>query len=336
MPLSSNLSEAQLREWYSRFTKTLREKANIDITNKTDLARVKNYAIDNWDVDDMDAVQIHDPTYAFMPHEGTRCLLTPPSNVAFDAYKDWVLDNLQVEVNLDHIRNLYDMSRAGTLAFTAPGALGKDMQQIYTDENGNIFTSMPILWYGNEDPNVSQDLSVPTKGQLPEFPNRVVPVPNPDDYGRPEEPQRPDPPENLHPGFFSWLGHVFGLYTDYSALKDYEEEISTFDERHREWENTRDQYLQNPEYQEALRRREQFVQTVTNIQAKPLGILLGIAGGYQNLLLQNDDRDDIPQEQRKRMLMHQEALFLQAEHEKSPMGQVNCPSLCGQHKKAPM
>ena len=109
MSFSSNLSEAQLREWYSRFTKTLREKANIDIPNKTDLARVKNYAIDNWDVDDMDAVQIHDPTYAFMPHEGTRCLVDPPSNVAFDAYKDWVLDNLQVEVNLDHIRNFQNL-----------------------------------------------------------------------------------------------------------------------------------------------------------------------------------------------------------------------------------
>ena len=68
-----NLSEAFLRKWYERFSRELRIHASIDVNQRGDLGRVKNYPIDHWisdteeDANYYDIVAIKMPTYAFMP-----------------------------------------------------------------------------------------------------------------------------------------------------------------------------------------------------------------------------------------------------------------------------
>ena len=144
-----NLSESFLRKWYEQFSRELRIHASIDVNQREDLGRVKNFPIDHWISDtgekvDYDIAAIKMPTYAFMPHDGTKCLTPPPNNGDRAEYTRWVLDNVQTNISLEHIRNLYAMSQAGTLMIHRPDGGERTMMQVYTDELGNITTSLPF------------------------------------------------------------------------------------------------------------------------------------------------------------------------------------------------
>ena len=70
------MSEAELREWYERFSKEVWLKAQIDVTSKEDLGRVRNAEIKNWEADDLIYAQV-DFTFAYMPRARTVTGILP-------------------------------------------------------------------------------------------------------------------------------------------------------------------------------------------------------------------------------------------------------------------
>ena len=161
---ATNMTEQQLRDWYARFSREVLEKASIDVNRIEDVGRIKNYAIEEWgtldNAEDYERAKVGHPTYAFMPHDGTKCLVQRPEYVPIDEHMKWLENNLRTgtDLGLEDIRNLYNMSRAGTLMINAPGKGPKFMQQVYTDETGNITTSKPVEEYSTHE--VQRNLGV--------------------------------------------------------------------------------------------------------------------------------------------------------------------------------
>lgn len=322
--MPTKMTDAQLREWYARFAKELREKASIDVTRIEDVGRVKNFAIKEWgSLDNPYAYEgaiVGEPTYAFMPHEGDTCLAVPPKNVTYDDYKVWLTTNLSTELDIDHIQTLYNMSRAGTLMVMQPGVGAENFQQVYTDKNGVITTSKPALSYADEFSKANN------KGKtnwlkMPEY----VPAPKPADYGLPAEPVLPPRPKNMNPGFWSWLGHLLGLDTDYAKMVKYNEAMKAYGAAKTAW----DDRLNGPEgetFRAARDVRAQFVRDMQQYRERPLAIMNGIAFGYQEYVFNiTRDADDmkVPEELLYRTLMIQEDADLVKEHYRTPLGKLN-------------
>ena len=86
------LSDVQLKQWYQNFTKELYEKANIDVTRKEDLGRVKNFEIKTWKEDECTAPYV-DCHYVYVPRNGSEYITPPPSTEEFDEYGSgsWII-----------------------------------------------------------------------------------------------------------------------------------------------------------------------------------------------------------------------------------------------------
>lgn len=323
--MPNNMTDVQLREWYARFTKELREKASIDVTRIEDVGRVKNFAFTKWGSLDNPlayegAIIDEPPTYAFMPHQGGKCLAVPPTNVTYTEYKKWLMTNLTTDVNIDHIRSLYNMSRAGTLMIMQPGVGAENFQQVYTDANGVITTSNPAMSYADEA-SKSNSKGKTNWLKMPEH----VPAPKPTDYGLPAEPVLPPRPKNMNPGFWSWVGHLLGFNTDFAKMEEYNEAMTAYDAAKTAWDNR----VNGPDgetFRQARDLRAQFVRDMQQYRERPLAIMNSIAYGYQEYLFnltKDAEEMNVPRELHYGTLMNQEDADLAKEHYKTPLGKLN-------------
>ena len=323
---ATNMTEQQLRDWYARFSQEVLEKASIDVNRIEDVGRIKNYAIEEWgtldNAEDYERAKVGHPTYAFMPHDGTKCLVQRPEYVPIDEHMKWLENNLRTgtDLGLEDIRNLYNMSRAGTLMINAPGKGPKFMQQVYTDETGNITTSKPVEEYSTHE--VQRNLGVSWVG-IPKF----VPTPDPAQYTRPPEPVAPEQPENMHPGWLSWLGWKLGIKdTDYGKLMEYNKAKDRYQERLTAWQNIDTAEL-TKNYEAALDRRRQFENEMKEFRTRNLAILHGVNGGYNTYALNKmfDDQEavaNIEPDKRYNTVMNQEDQRMKAWHDETPLGQL--------------
>ena len=313
--MPNQMTNDQLQEWYQRFARELREKANIDVTQKADLGRVKNYAIMRWTPNDHGELILDDPSYAFMPHNGTKPVNSPPSNVTFDKYSEWLMENLPEKVGPEQIRTLYEMSRAGTLMISPPGENSLKMRQVYTDENGNISTSMHSEWY-----SVPLGQPVPDEKKLPELPKLVM-VPDPKKFGLPPVPPAPDEPKNMNPGFFSWLGYKLGYNTDYAKLVAYKEYCEKYPKLLQNWKQASEN---NPEYQKALADREAYERAHEQYRKEPLAIMDCISCNVYRYFVDKQEQEHALKIDRMKQfstMVHLETGFLEKEFYKTPLGQ---------------
>ena len=122
----TELTEQQLREWYARFSREVLEKASIDVNRIEDVGRIKNYAIEEWgsldDPHDCEIAKISEPTYAFMPHEGTECQTKRPEHVPIEEHMK------QIESNREVFKAVYQGKEART-ALMEYAAHKKNMTQ---------------------------------------------------------------------------------------------------------------------------------------------------------------------------------------------------------------
>ena len=324
----TKLTEQQLRDWYARFSQEVLEKASIDVNRIEDVGRIKNYAIEEWgtldNAEDYERAKVGHPTYAFMPHDGTKCLVQRPEYVPIDEHMKWLEQNLRTgtDLGLEDIRNLYNMSRAGTLMINAPGKGPKFMQQVYTDETGNITTSKPVEEYSHEVAQ-NQAAGISWAG-IPQF----VPIPDPAQYTRPPEPVEPEQPENMHPGWLSWLGWKLGIKdTDYGKLMEYNKAKERYEERLTAWKNIDTEELKR-NYEAALDRRRQFENEMKEVRTRNLVILHGVNGGYNTYALNKmfgDEEADthVESDRQYNMVMSREDQRMKAWHDETPLGQLD-------------
>ena len=277
----TKLTDQQLREWYARFSQEVLEKASIDVNRIEDVGRIKNYAIEEWgsldNPDYCEIANISEPTYAFMPHEGTKSVPQRPEHVPIDEHMKWLKENLRTgaQLGLEDIRNLYNMSRAGTLMINAPGKGPKFMQQVYTDKDGNITTSKPVEEYSTHELQRQHDISWVG---IPKF----VPIPDPAQYMRPKKPEPPKQPKNMNPGWLSKLAWRLGFKnTDYGKLMDYTAAYRRYEKQLDDWKKI-DEVELTENYQAAVDRRKEYESTMAQLRTSNMVILHGINGGYQN------------------------------------------------------
>lgn len=309
------LKPQELHQWYEKFSKELYEKANIDVNRKEDLGRVKNFDIKKWDKDDV-IVADSDFSYAYMLRNENGYLDPPPDYQDFSAYSNWMMRNLNPQITDDQIQTLYDQSRAGTLMIFQPGASMHNMRQVYTDERGNLHTSLPMDQYDVLDAkDIPEDIRLPT-------PPSFEWEPHPRDYfrGFPQEPERPDIDEN--PGFFSWLGYVLGRDTDYAKMVRYEKEMADYKEKVDAFmKNLPNQKGDHAGYQRDKAAHErsvkEFPKEVDAFYNSHLGKLSAIDRGFRDLL------PDRPDAVAFREMLENESKFLAKKHAMTPLGKVS-------------
>jgi hypothetical protein len=212
-----NYSHAELERWYRNFAKEVYEKSNIDVTRKEDLGRIKNYYIQEWEPDNpLEA--LGEFQYAYIPHNELTYDNPPPSIENPDEYLQWVMDNLQIPTTDEQIEKLMEMSKAGTLMIIGPGGSDSNMRQVYTDEFGNIKTTLPLdMMTSSEKDDIPQERRLPAH---PIFPPDEA---NPTEFGLNDCPPKPVKPKNMNPSFLSWLGYVlFRMDNDYAKMVRYE------------------------------------------------------------------------------------------------------------------
>lgn len=309
------LKPQELHQWYEKFSKELYEKANIDVNRKEDLGRVKNFAIKKWDKDDV-IVADSDFSYAYMRRNENGYLDPAPDYQDFSAYSNWMMRNLNAEVTDDQIQTLYDQSRAGTLMIFQPGASMHNMRQVYTDERGNLHTSLPMDQYDILDAkDIPEDIRLPT-------PPSFEWEPHPRDYfrGFPQEPERPDIDEN--PGFFSWLGYKLGRDTDYAKMVRYEKEMADYKEKVDAFmKDLPNQKGDHAGYQRDKAAHErsvvEFPKEVDAFYNSHLGKLSAIDRGFRDLM------PDRPDAVAFREMLEKESKFLAKKHAMTPLGKVS-------------
>ena len=250
------------------------------------------------------------------PHDGTKCLTSPPNNGVPAEHTQWVLDNVQTNISLDHIRNLYAMSQAGTLMIHRPDGGERTMMQVYTDEVGNITTSLPFVELENAAPKHEQK-----PGEKPPHwagAPRYMPPLNPANYGFPPKPEAPKRPENMNPGFLSWLGHIFGRNTDYTKKKQYKKDLEAYPEKLEKWEKAIQSHENYGEYLEDTHVYEQYKRDLKAYQSSPLGIHYAISAAYQGYEM-DEEAHELKEYQD---LVRHTLSKLKEEHLKTPLGQV--------------
>lgn len=318
-----HLTEQQLRDWYARFSQEVLEKASIDVNRIEDVGRIRNYAFEEWgsldNPEDCERVKISEPTYAFMPHEGTKSVPQRPEHVPIDEHMKWVKENLRTgaELGLEDIRNLYNMSRAGTLMVNAPGKGPKFIQQVYTDKDGNITTSKPVEEYSTHE--LQRQHGISWVG-IPKF----VPIPDPAQYMRPKKPEPPKQPKNMKPGWLSKLAWMLGFKnTDYGKLMDYTAAFRRYEGQLEEWNNI-DEVELTQNYQAALERREQYVSQMQQLRTTNLVILHGINGGYTTYAMTKTfaDSENVDDSLGYNTVVNEEAQRMKTWHEETPLGQL--------------
>ena len=210
------LTHKQLHDWYEKFKKAVYEGANIDMLRAEDLGRLKIAYPTKWDVNDPTGAE-GDYMYACVPHNELEYEVEPPDYAQIKNRLQWLVDNLRFPSTDDEIQKLYDMSRDGRLMAIQPGHGDFGVQLVYTNEVNEIRVSRPMVETEQADP-----FDLDPEDRIPDDPGNLVKEPNPEDFGLVDAPRKPVPPENMNPGFFSWLGSLFGINTDYKKLKTYQ------------------------------------------------------------------------------------------------------------------
>lgn len=308
------LEHAELRQWYEKFSKELYEKGNIDVTRKEDLGRVKNFDIKKWDKDDV-IVADSDFSYAYMRRNENGYVDPAPDYKDFGAYAKWMMRNLNAEVTDDQIQTLYDQSRAGTLMIFQPGTSIHNMRQVYTDEQGNLHTSLPMDQYDVlDDKDIPEDIRIPV-------PPRYEWEPDPRDYFKnfPKEPERPN--IKKEPGFFSWLGYKLNMDTDYAkvvryekAMEEYSKQVAAFMKDLPNQEGDLAKYEQDKAAHE--RSVREFPGEVDAFYNSHLGKLSAIDRGFRDLMSNRPDAAAF------RQMLEDETKFLTQQHDMTPLGKV--------------
>ena len=271
------LSADALKKWYQKFTKELYEKANIDVTRKEDLGRVKNFVIKEWTEEECSTPDV-DCHYVYVPRNGNDYVTPPPDTENFDEYGKWLLDNLQTDApSIAQIQEMYDMSRDGTLMAYGPLGGFNTMMQIYTDEFGNIETSPPMMAY-----DAGSGIPIPENKRAPLAPLYVA-EPTMETFDFETRPEPPQAPKNMHPGFWSMVGHYLGMHTDYTELKLYEDRKATYPDRLAQWkldaERLEPQKMHEFRIEQAA--REEFEEELYNYKENPIGKATAINDGYR-------------------------------------------------------
>ena len=288
--MPKTLTSEQLRQWYKNFAKELYERAQIDITQKEDLGRVKNFYITEWDLDEPMHPQ-GDFQYAYIPHKQLQYDNPPPPITEPNAYFSWMMDQLEPATTDEQIEKLMEMSKAGTLMVFGPGGGDSNMQQVYTDEFGRITVSPPLSEMTDRDRE-----NLPDHLKLPKQPAIIHPEADPAEFGLEGFPPKPVPPENMNPGWLSWLGYkLFKMDTDYAKLVRYNKAVENYPSDFKKWEDsldtTRDEVQ---EYNLAKIARQEYLTELENFKSKPLGLASAIDGGYREtvaLQARNGERD---------------------------------------------
>lgn len=318
-------SHAMLQEWYRRFAREVYNKANIKVDCPIDLGRIKNFSITSWDENEP-LMPRGEFMYAFIPHEDGVYDNPPPDAGDFDEYFEWIENNLRPATTDDEIEALMEMSMAGTLMIYSPGAMGSEMQQVHTDEDGNITVSLPI-----NKMNISDAENVPAQLRLPNPPANVPVEPNPEDYGLHNCPPKPVRPRNMNPGFLSWLGYLIGLNTDYAKKRRYEKDSATYDRRFSEWfESLRDiDEALHPEarvldYMTDKEIRDQYLLELKEFKSQPLGMARAIENSWRTNYERQLSQEQIEQDGKRptEKVVMREMHFLQSKHIDTPHGKL--------------
>lgn len=220
----------QLKAWYEKFSEILLKNADIDVNRPETLGLVKNFQITKWDTTNATTPDVK-IEYAYLPQGGDEPVAPAPKDPHASAYQQWLRTSLKPAVTVEQIRQLYNMSQAGTLMVLSPEKGYKDIQMIHTDPNGKITISQPISAYRN-----GGNAKLPEEDQIPDMPEKPASSLKPEDYNIPSRPVAPEKPANMHPGFWSWLGDLFGRVTDYTRLKRYELAMEAYEEEVAQWE----------------------------------------------------------------------------------------------------
>ena len=300
------LTSQQLREWYQQFAKELYEQVQIDVTCKEDLGRIRHIQITKWTDDEPHAPESK-PMFAYIPHNGTDYTDPEPSMDNFIDYSKWMIKNFNPEVNDEQIQKLYDMSREGVLMVYKPGGGMNKIQSVLTDDNGKITISVPVSAY------YTPGAIVPPEQSGTE-PPELVREPTPAEHGCPEFPRAP---ENMNPGFLSWLGHILGFNTDYSKKLRYEEDLATYPERLEAWNRG-----ELPDagslatYNQAVQARQAYLEEVAIFKANPYNKLSAIEYGYHGQF------QALSVDEQRQLFAHEkeEAKFLKTQHDNTPLG----------------
>lgn len=274
-----NLNHEQLQQWYANLKTILYEQANVDLTRKEDLGRIRILRINDLHHEDPDTMPDVDMIYPFIPHRALRpeeqsadpllsyyCYDPPAPNKAdTEAYHKWLLDSVTNAPITDKlIQELYDMSAEGQL-MVVDGTSEPGMHQIYT-QNGQITLSAT-----HDKARFEEDpLPVaPPKDESPDLPEK------------PAEPPRPgDPPK----GFWIRVGHFFGISTKYTEyvnkkeaydqyLKAVENWEKVCEERTAEWEAQQDEATYQRRMESLQQQTEafnQYIQAFDNYFKNPL------------------------------------------------------------------
>lgn len=312
------LSHDELQQWYANFKKIVYEKANIDMDRVEDIGRLKAYYFSKWNIDKPLDGEL-DFRYACIPHQQLTYDNPPPTFEDPDKYLDWVKDNLQVPTTDEQIEKLYDMSRDGSLMIVSPGVGDEAFRQVYTNENGEITTTLPM------DQMVRSDTEgvAPERLHLPE-PRLYAPQePDPASFGLDDCPSKPVPPSNPNPGFLSWLGYLLGFDTEYAKKVRYEREAPTYADRWNEWyQNLDDQREGVRDYKAAKKDRDAYVQEVEAYMANPLGKAGAISYSLRayRFSYMSEEVPDLTLPTREFLI--KEKQFMSERHSKLPQGQI--------------
>jgi hypothetical protein len=315
-----NYSHAELERWYRNFAKEVYEKSNIDVTRKEDLGRIKNYYIQEWEPDNpLEA--LGEFQYAYIPHNELTYDNPPPSIENPDEYLQWVMDNLQIPTTDEQIEKLMEMSKAGTLMIIGPGGSDSNMRQVYTDELGNIKTTLPLDMMTSSDKD-----DIPQERRLPAHPIFPPDEANPTEFGLNDCPPKPVKPKNMNPSFLSWLGYVlFRMDNDYAKMVRYQKESATYEERWNKWyEGLDDSKDGVSEYKEAKHARDQYLQQVEEFKSNHLGLASAIDNGYRAVVVSRnmaEDEDEMGMTPTMKLKI-KETEFMKKQHAKLPQGKI--------------
>lgn len=174
-----------------------------------------------------------------------------------------------------------EMSKAGTLMVFGPGGGDSNMQQVYTDEFGRITVSPPLSEMTDRDRE-----NIPDHLKLPQQPAIIHPEADPAEFGLEGFPPKPVPPENMNPGWLSWLGYkLFKMDTDYAKLVRYNKAVENYPSDFKKWEDNLDTTREEvQEYNLAKIARQEYLTELENFKSKPLGLASAIDSGYREIV----------------------------------------------------
>lgn len=281
----------QLREWYKNFSELLLKNADIDVTNPAHLGLVKNIQVTKWDTTNPDTPDVK-IDYAYASESAVPFSDTANSN----QHAQWLSENLKPAVTNEQIRRLYNMSQEGTLMLSSYKAGISDIRMVYTDPDGKITMSQPASVYRDGGNNM-----LPAEDRIPDMPVKPASSLKPEDYNIPSRPVAPAKPANMHPGFWSWLGDLLGMDTDYTKLKNYELAMSAYEEEAAQWdqdliekqsytvtnkETSEEIEVAHDEYRLARYEHDQYALALEAFKLDPLGKFSAIANSVKDLPVQ--------------------------------------------------